>query len=68
MERDGEEDLEEDLPAARRARLRATRRERKLGASRMRVSGKGVFLIQRLREERAERARARLGQMRRPKR
>jgi hypothetical protein len=44
-------------PAERRARLRALRRERKYSPRRMPVSGKSVFLIKRLIEERARRAR-----------
>jgi hypothetical protein len=52
---------DQDLgPAAKRARLRATRRARKRDPGRMRVSGKGAFLLQRLMAERAGRARQRL--------
>jgi hypothetical protein len=55
----------DNLPETRRARLKAQRRARKLDPRRMRVTGKGVFLLQRLTRERAARARARL--QRRPK-
>jgi len=50
---------EEELPATRRARLKAQRRTRKTDPRRMRVSGTGVFLLQRLIQERAARARQR---------
>ena len=49
----------DDLPATRRARLKAHRRARKRDPNRMRVTGKGVFLLQRLTQERAARARQR---------
>lgn len=51
---------EDDSPAVRQARLKARRRSRKTDPRRMRVSGKSVFLIQRLAAERAARARRRL--------
>jgi hypothetical protein len=50
----------DDAPATRRARLKAQRRARKRDPDRMRVTGKGVFLLQRLTQERATRARQRL--------
>ena len=43
--------------AARRARLRAERRERKRFGQKMGVSGKSVFVIKRLIQERAQAAR-----------
>lgn len=55
----------DDLPATRRARLKVQRRARKRDPNRMRVTGKGVFLLQQLTQERAARARRRL-QRRRP--
>jgi hypothetical protein len=55
-------DEAEDLPQARRARLKAQRRSRKSDPGRMRRTGTGVFLLQRLMAERAERARRQLGQ------
>ena len=53
-------DEAEDIPATRQARLKAQRRARRTDPRRMRVTGKGVFLIRRLVQERAERARRRL--------
>ena len=43
--------------AARRARLRAERRERKRSRHRMGLSGKSVFLIKRFIQQRAQAAR-----------
>jgi hypothetical protein len=50
-----EEQAEE--PATRRARLRAARRRRKREPPRMAVSGKSVFLLKRIIDERARAAR-----------
>jgi hypothetical protein len=52
-----EEQFEE--PATRRARLRAARRRRKRGPPRMAISGKSVFLLKRIIEDRAQAARQR---------
>src|SRR4051794_15498875 len=53
---DEQERRDDDSPAVRRARLKARRRSRKLDPNRMRVSGRSVFLIQRLAAERGPRA------------
>jgi hypothetical protein len=50
-------DEEREETAVRRARLRAERRARKGKPRPVQVSGKSVFLIKRLIEERAARAR-----------
>ena len=52
---------ESEDPASRRARLKALRRGHKQGPRPMAVSGKSVFLIQRLVDARARAARARNG-------
>jgi hypothetical protein len=51
------DDERHEPPAARRARQRAERRERKRFRQKMGVSGKSVFLIKRLIQERAQAAR-----------
>ncbi len=61
-------DADDDLPAARRARVRAARRARKADKGRMRTSGEGVRLIQRLIAERAQRAQRALSERASPQR
>jgi hypothetical protein len=53
------ESQEAENPAARRARLKAARRSRKRGPRQMAVSGKSVFLIKQIMEDRARAARRR---------
>jgi hypothetical protein len=53
------ESQEAENPAARRARLKAARRSRKRGSRQMAVSGKSVFLIKQIMEDRARAARRR---------
>jgi hypothetical protein len=53
------DDEKVEEPATRRARLRAARRRRKREPPRMAISGKSVFLLKRIIEDRAQAARQR---------